>query len=74
MEYVGQDLNNLFSNQRETLSEENLLKVVYNFLCSLSFLHQANIMHRDLKPANVLITDDYDVKICDFGLSRSVPP
>jgi len=47
--------------------------IVYNCLSALNFLHQTNVMHRDIKPANILITDKFDVKICDFGLSRSLP-
>jgi len=35
-------------------------------------LHSAEVLHRDLKPANVLINEDCSVKICDFGLARSV--
>lgn len=29
-------------------------------------------MHRDIKPDNILVTEDLEVKICDFGLSRSI--
>ena len=36
-------------------------------------MHEANVMHRDLKSANILITADCNAKICDFGLSRTLP-
>lgn len=35
-------------------------------------MHSAKIIHRDIKPANILINEDCSVKICDFGLSRSL--
>ncbi len=35
-------------------------------------MHSANVLHRDLKPANVLVNEDCSVKICDFGLARSI--
>jgi mitogen-activated protein kinase 1/3 len=46
--------------------------VVYNLLCAVKYLHTANVIHRDLKPANVLVNEDCTVKICDFGLARSI--
>ena len=42
-------------------------------LLSVSFIHMANVMHRDIKPANILISANCEVKICDFGLARSMP-
>lgn len=54
------------------LQLKHISTVVYNLLCSLKYLHSANVIHRDLKPANVLINEDCTVQVCDFGLSRSL--
>lgn len=40
-------------------------------LCGVAFLHAAKIIHRDLKPGNILVNQNCDLKICDFGLARS---
>lgn len=46
---------------------------MYNLLCSLNFVHTANIMHRDIKPGNILIDYECRARICDFGLARTRP-
>jgi mitogen-activated protein kinase 1/3 len=39
----------------------------------MKFIHSANVMHRDIKPANILVDQECNIKICDFGLARSLP-
>lgn len=36
-------------------------------------MHSANVVHRDIKPGNFLIDGNCGVKLCDFGLSRTLP-
>jgi tRNA A-37 threonylcarbamoyl transferase component Bud32 len=43
--------------------------LVFGIADGMRQLHAAKIIHCDLKPQNVLVSDDYDAKITDFGLS-----
>ena len=74
MDYTRYSLKNLLSNRRpNTFTEEHVKVIMFNLLCSVNFLHSANIIHRDIKPSNILMDAESRVKICDFGYSRSVP-
>jgi len=72
MEFLESHLDQLLKCKID-FNETHLVKIIYHSLCSLAFLHEANVMHRDLKSSNILITADCNAKICDFGLSRSIP-
>lgn len=54
------------------LQLKHIQLVIYNLFCAVRYLHSANVLHRDLKPANILVNEDCSVKICDFGLARSI--
>ena len=49
------------------------MTILYNLLCAVNFMHSANVMHRDIKPSNILIDEKCNIKICDFGISRTIP-
>ena len=59
--------------QNIKLGDEHIEKIVYQILLAMKYLRDAKILHRDLKPENLLVdTNTFEVKLCDFGLARSV--
>jgi serine/threonine protein kinase, bacterial len=58
--------------ERGPMPPHAVAAVLRPVLGGLAAAHRAGLVHRDVKPENVLISDDGDVKIADFGLVRAV--
>jgi len=73
MDYVEGSLKDMIENVNPAdLSMEHVRVLFYNILCAINYLHSAGIMHRDLKPTNLLVNENCNLKICDFGQARPV--
>ncbi len=58
--------------ERGPMPPHAVAAVLRPVLGGLAAAHSAGLVHRDIKPENVLISDDGEVKIADFGLVRAV--
>ena len=71
MEYVkGKLLRDLMLERKLTTSEAvNYAKGV---LTALEYSHRAGIIHRDIKASNIMVTEEGQVKVMDFGIARVI--
>uniref|UniRef100_A0A0A9FEJ6 non-specific serine/threonine protein kinase n=1 Tax=Arundo donax TaxID=35708 RepID=A0A0A9FEJ6_ARUDO len=68
LEYVrGGELFNKV--QRGRLKEDAARKYFQQLICAVDFCHSRGVYHRDLKPENLLLDENNNLKVSDFGLS-----
>lgn len=71
MEYlVGRNLKEIIT-EKGPLPIDQVIHVGRQVATALQFAHKHGIVHRDIKPHNIVITDDGEVKVTDFGIARS---
>ena len=70
MEYCqkGELFNHIVEQQHFT--EEKSAFYYYQLISGVDYIHSKNICHRDLKPENLLLNEENELKIIDFGLSN----
>ena len=51
-------------------SQEIIIEMLRGISCGMKYLHSINYIHRDLAARNVLVGDNFNCKVSDFGLSR----
>jgi serine/threonine-protein kinase len=67
----GENLATLLRD-RGHLETDDAVRVALGVASALEAAHRRGLVHRDVKPGNILITDDGDVKVTDFGIARAV--
>ena len=73
MEYVaGKTLKELIRPEGLPISEAGGYAI--QLAGALAVAHAAGLIHRDIKPANIMVTNDGQVKVLDFGLAKQLTP
>ena len=72
MEYVsgGELFDYIVSRGR--LTEDEARRIFQQILSGIEYCHYHGVVHRDLKPENLLLDQDHNIKIADFGLSNLI--
>ncbi|MBA0636863.1 hypothetical protein Godav_029387 [Gossypium davidsonii] len=70
MEYMEHDLKALMETMRQPFSQSEVKCLMLQLLEGVKYLHDNWVLHRDLKTSNLLLNNQGELKICDFGLAR----
>ncbi|ETL80635.1 TKL/DRK protein kinase [Phytophthora nicotianae] len=67
-------LLNRYQNERNIGFDYTKVKIALHVAHALTYMHSFDppLIHRDLKSKNILLTEDYDAKLTDFGASREL--
>jgi eukaryotic-like serine/threonine-protein kinase len=69
IEWVHGRLLRAILNEEGRLPVERAVKIALGICDALDYMHKHGIVHRDLKPENVMVDDEDNVKLIDFGIA-----
>ncbi|KAJ2613663.1 serine/threonine protein kinase, CMGC, CDC2/CDK sub [Coemansia sp. RSA 1804] len=72
--YMEHDLTGLLENPKIHLRPEHIKLYLRQLLEGTAYLHASRVMHRDMKASNLLINNEGQLFIADFGLARTFIP
>ncbi|XP_022864114.1 serine/threonine-protein kinase HT1-like [Olea europaea var. sylvestris] len=55
--------------EHKSLPLQTLLSMALEIAKGMEYIHSQHVIHRDLKPENILITEDFHLKVADFGIA-----
>jgi len=71
MEYIeGTPLDEYIEKKSGPISSERAIPIMKKVLDAFSYAHSQGIIHRDIKPSNIMIDDNDDIKVLDFGIAK----
>ncbi|KAH8581967.1 cyclin-dependent kinase A-1 [Cryptosporidium sp. chipmunk genotype I] len=68
LEYFPADLRNIML-QGEASNFSVKRRILFGILKGIDYIHSLKVTHNDLRPENILVSKDFDIKICDLGMA-----
>ena len=71
-EYVEKNLLEVLEKSPDGLNPKLIRSFVFQMCKAVHYLHINKMIHRDVKPENLLIDENMNLKLCDFGFARKI--
>lgn len=67
VEHCAQNLMKVIEFNEKRMTTKHIQYITYEFMKGVNYLHSKGVIHRDLKPLNILVSENWEIKISDFG-------